>query len=356
MIKQYDYSGTPREIGLQHGTSLKKEIHELYNRLLQRYTNHSKTSNERSILGATGCYIDSTQKYAPELIEEIEGIAEGAKMAFEKVFFMNCYDEMAYYNETKEQVNGCTLFFSTGRATADRRTYLGQGWDMDEFFTPVIVRLNPAGDDGGAKVIMLTHPGVVGGAGINEYGLSLIWSTVKAIDENTGLPVPLMIRKVLAGNNLNDAVHVLLNIPRASGFNFIVGNEYGGFNIEATGCREYIHYITALYAHANHYENDLLRQYAIRPPVRSSNTYIRSGRMRQLLENDFGSIDLETSKKVLSDHANKPFSICRHLKPGQSDSMTQSALIFIPEERIMYASDGPACEAGFDFYPLDGEV
>lgn len=347
MIKQYDFTGSYKEIGRQHGAALKQEIHELYGMLLRRYTEYSPTSNERSIVGYASRFLDSTQKYAPELIEEIEGIAEGAELAFEKVFFMNCYDEMAYYNETKEQVNGCTLFLSTGRATADGRTYMGQGWDMDAFFYPVITSLAPTG---GTKTILLTHPGVVGGAGVNEHGLVLIWSTVKALDENTGLPVPLMIRKVLNGKNLNTAVHTLLNTPRASGFNFMVGNQYGGFNIEATGIREQITYIPAIHAHANHYEDNLLKQYEIRPPVRSSNTHIRSGRMRQLLENDFGKIDLEICKKILCDHANFPLGICRHLVPGESDSVTQSALIFIPEEKLMLASDGPPCEAGFNQY------
>ena len=352
MIKRYDFSGTPREIGRQHGTALKKEIHELYGSLLSVYTNHDPASSERSIIGAAGKHIDMTQKYAPELVEELDGIAEGADLAFEKVFFMNCYDELAYYNETKEQVNGCTLFLATGRATKDGRTYVGQGWDMDLYFKPVIIAINPADRKSSPGLIMLTHPGIIGGAGINEHELTLVWSTVKAVDENTGVPVTLMIRKVLSGKNLNDAAATLLNTPRASGFNYMVGNRYGGFNMEATGIRERINYITAIHAHANHYEDDLLRQYEIKPPVRSSNTHIRSGRMRQLLENDFGSLDLAIFNQILCDHANYPLSICRHAVEGESDSITQSALVFIPEEKLMLASDGPPCEKGFEKYPL----
>ncbi len=352
MIKCHDFSGTPKEIGLQHGEALRQDIHVQYSTLLQYYTDYSPSSNERSILGFTARYLESTQKHAPELIEEIEGIAEGAGLTFEKVFFMNCYDEMAYYNETKDQVNGCTLFLGTGRATKDGRTYLGQGWDMDHYFYPVITRLKPSGSNKPPAVILLTHPGIVGGAGINEHGLTLIWSTVKANDENTGVPVTLLIRKVLAGKNLNDAIHTLLNTPRASGFNYIVANQFGGFNIEATGCREEITYITAAHAHANHYEDRLLREYQIKPAIRSSNTYIRSGRMKQLLENRFGQIDLDYCKQILCDHANYPLSICRHIVEGESDSVTQAALIFIPEEKMMLASEGPPCEKGFDHYPL----
>jgi isopenicillin-N N-acyltransferase like protein len=70
------------------------------------------------------------------------------------------------------------------------------------------------------------------------------------------------------------------------------------------------------------------------------------------MENDFGRLDLAIFKQNLCDHANYPLSICRHNVEGESDSVTQSALIFIPEEKMMLASDGPPCEKGFDQYPL----
>ncbi len=105
-----------------------------------------------------------------------------------------------------------------------------------------------------------------------------------------------------------------------------------------------ITYITAIHLHANHYEDDLLRQYEIKPKIRRSNTHIRSGRMKQLLENRLGNIDLEYCKEILCDHANYPYSICGHNVAGEADSLTQSALVFIPEEKLMLASDGSACQ------------
>jgi len=353
MIKRYDFKGKPGEIGVQHGETLKDEIESLYSKLMQVYTANEPTSNESSIIGAASRHIDMTKKYAPDLIEEIDGIAAGAGLPFEKVFFMNCYDELSHYKNRKEQVNGCTSFLACGLATADNRTYLGQGWDMSEFFKPVIISINSMAYFGEKpKSIFLTHPGIVGGAGINEYGLALIWNTVKALDEKPGVPVTLLIRKVLDGKNLNDALKTLLNTPRASGFNYMVGNEYGGFNIEATGTREQITYVTAIHSHANHYEDEVLRLDENKPPDKKANSYIRSGRMRQLLENYFGKIDLDICKNILCDHANYPLGICRHLVEGETDSLTQSALIFIPEEKLMLASDGPPCNAGYEIYSL----
>lgn len=71
--------------------------------------------------------------------------------------------------------------------------------------------------------------------------------------------------------------------------------------------------------------------------------------MRQLLERNYSKINLDICKEILCDHANYPASICRHITPeGSTVSETKSALIFLPNEKRMLASDGQACEAGFD--------
>lgn len=351
MIKRYEFTGRPKEIGYQHGTALKTEIHELYQQFMGRFLNAPNPPKERSMLGVTNSYLDVTEQFCPELIEEMEGIAEGAELDFEKIFFLNLYDDLGLYPTLREDWAHCTTFLATDLATQDRKTYLGQGWDMKPIFEPIIIQVNPSQ---GPSMLMLSHPGIVGGAGINENGVSLVWNTLKATDERVGVPVVLLIRKVLEAKNLNDGLRPLLNCTRASGFNFIVGNEYGGFNIEATATKEYITYVTNIFGHANNYEADLLREYESKLYApRVPDTYIRTGRMNQLLERNYGDINLDTCKDILSDHANYPASICKHNTPDfYNVSETKSSLIFIPEERIMLASDGQPCEAGFDTFKL----
>jgi len=352
MIKKYNFSGTPHEIGVQHGKALKEQIYELYADFMGRFTNAPNPATERSMLGVTNQYLDYTQQYAPELVEEMEGIAEGAEMDFEKVFFLNSFDELGVYLDKRETFSHCTTFLATELATKDHRTYLGQGWDMKPLFKPVIIQVNPTE---GPSMLMLSHPGIVGGGGINENGVSLIWNTLKAKDEKAGVPVVLLIRKVLEARNLNDGLKPLLNIPKASGFNFIVGNQTGGFNIEATATKEYITHITNTYGHANNYEADLLRDYEDkRYTSRVPDSFIRTGRMRQLLERHKGNIDLDVCKDILCDHANYPASICKHFTDDfYNASETKSSILFVPEDGAMLASDGQACEAGFDTFKIE---
>jgi isopenicillin-N N-acyltransferase-like protein len=352
LLKKYEFSGTPREIGYEHGKALKTEIHELYQQFMGRFLELENPPKERSMLGVTNAYLDATEQFCPELIEEMEAIAEGAEIDFEKIFFLNLFDELGVYPKLREESSHCTTFLATDVATQDGKTYLGQGWDMKPIFEPIIFQINPSH---GPSMLMLSHPGIIGGAGINQNGVSLVWNTVKATDERIGIPVVLLIRKVLEAKNLNDGLMPLLNCNRASGFNFIIGNEFGGFNIEATATKEYITYITNTFGHANHYEADSLREYESEHYARRTpDTYIRTGRMKQLLERNYGEISLETCKVILSDHANYPASICKHKTPNfYNVSETKSSIIFIPEERIMLASDGQPCEAGFDTFKLE---
>ncbi len=49
---------------------------------------------ETDILSFTGKHGPYARQFAPDLYEEMEGIAEGAGLAFEKVLFINCFDEV----------------------------------------------------------------------------------------------------------------------------------------------------------------------------------------------------------------------------------------------------------------------
>jgi hypothetical protein len=75
--------------------------------------------------------------------------------------------------------------------------------------------------------------------------------------------------------------------------------------------------------------------------------------MKQVLEEHFGRIDLDVCRQIMRDHAGWPGSICRHYRPGDERvTRTQAALIYVPAEGKMLASDGPPCGAPFVEYSL----
>jgi len=297
-------------------------------------------------------HLPASKEYAPDLVDEVDGIAQGAGVAFEKAFFLNCFDEVSSYNPdlVNKAVHGCTAFGATGRATREGTTYVGQGWDMDEWYVPYLFRL--LRPDGEPEALVLGHPSIIGGTGINSHGLAMVWNSLKPTDTRVGAPCTFVLRKALQQQSLGELVGAIINCPRANGMNFIAGASYGVVDVEVTATKYSVTYGTIVH-HANHYEAPELKLYEEYLPNAVPDTLVRTARMRQLLDERYGAIDLPACQEIMRDHGNYPGSICRHCIPGRTNPwQTQSALIYVPAEGKVLASNGRPCETPFVEYTL----
>ena len=140
---------------------------------------------------------DAAARWAPSLLEEIDGIAEGANADPDAVFATNCLDEAWWWGEKGP---GCSSV-----AVADRggQPVIGQNLDLDTWMdtTQVALRLTPS--DGPQQALM-SRAGVVGLCGANSEGVGLV---VDALDQLPvaveGLPVALVLRLLTALTSLD---------------------------------------------------------------------------------------------------------------------------------------------------------
>ncbi|ATW26225.1 C45 family autoproteolytic acyltransferase/hydolase [Candidatus Formimonas warabiya] len=351
-MKIIELIGSFAERGFQHGQLLQKEIHEFYETWIKVAQEGPNPPREKDLLEYAKMHLPYAQKFAPELIKEIEGIAQGADIDFEKVFFLNCYDEVSSYSPdvVAKGLKGCTSFAATGTGTFSGSTFIGQGWDMDSWYMPYIFHSKPTDHD--KEIIGLIHPGLIGGSGLNDSGIAFVWNSLKPTDTRIGVPVNFIGRKVLQQNNLSGAIGMVISAYRANGLNYLIACPEAAVNVEATAQKYAVSYVHDVFSHANHYEASSLLGYEEYLPNIVPDTLVRSGRMRQLLEQYKGSIDLNVCKKLMCDHVNYPGSICRHYSPN-SPWQTQSSIIYSPKDGLMLASNGRPCEVGFDEYHLE---
>jgi isopenicillin-N N-acyltransferase like protein len=353
-----EISGTPAERGYQHGIALAPAIGRFYERWMSEAGAKKDVLEERDVLSFAWSHLPETRAYAPDLVEEVEGIASGADIPFAKVWFLNCFDEVGNYHLYRDRNalgHACTTFAATGRSTVGGVTYVGQNWDISAWYDSVILDVKPGSGEIGALVY--THPGIVGGSGINNAGVSLIWNSLHANDCRTGVPCTVLVRKALQQSKLSDALGAVVRGVRAIGFNFILGNDFGAVNVEATATQHRFHYISTHYAHANHYqETDQLRFEG--KPTETALSFVKGSRLQQRLDEAAGQIDLDLCKDVLRDHANFPGSVCIHEDPpaGRHDGHTQAALLYVPAERRMLATNGPPCENPYEEYRAGREI
>jgi isopenicillin-N N-acyltransferase-like protein len=350
-----DLAGTPGERGLAHGRALAEGIDRFYERWMLNASAGPRPIAERDAVAFALGLLPEIRTQAPDLVEEVEGIAEGSGIPFEKVWFLNCFDEAGGYWLYKglNQGKACTTFAATGRSTVDGTTYVGQSWDINDWYESVLLRIAPAEDELGA--LIYSHPGVVGGMGMNVNGVCLVWNSLQPTDQHDGVPIPFLVRLALRQPKLSNAISATLKPVRAIGYNFILGQDFGAVCIEAAASKQHLTYVGDHFAHGNHYEAPELLELEGHKTYEGS-SFIRAGRMNQLLNEAAGHIDLDRCQNFLRDHANYPGSICAHLDPPHYPYLTKAAVVFVPAERAMYLSDGPPCGAPFVAHRVAAEA
>ncbi|HEX4216618.1 MAG TPA: hypothetical protein VIA06_25160, partial [Candidatus Dormibacteraeota bacterium] len=83
--------GDSHELGLQHGSAARDRIRAVYEMRMGRVTRHMTESD--ALRDATR-YMDAVERYAPELVEEVRGIAEGSRLSFCQAFFLQVATEL----------------------------------------------------------------------------------------------------------------------------------------------------------------------------------------------------------------------------------------------------------------------
>ena len=129
---------------------------------------------------------------------------------------------------------------------------------------------------------------------------------------------------------------------------FSVETHPTGFNVEQP--------TNDILVHGNHYVDARFKagDNAI-PEVRGS-TYVRVQRLKRLIERNYGDITPQKMMELMADHDNYPHAICDHPNddmPIYTQSMKDSSVIMVPEDKVMYATCGPPCEHEYSTHPHD---
>ncbi|MFZ5451423.1 MAG: C45 family autoproteolytic acyltransferase/hydrolase [Thermodesulfobacteriota bacterium] len=345
--------GTAYEIGRQYGDAARDNIHKSLELLLAglQHGPFRDQADAPTVLAAAGKYLENVRAFDPDGLERIRGLADGAGITFEEAFALNCYVELVI--NYPHLAGLCTSFAVTGPATKDGLTILGQNVDWHPE-TPLDL-LHIKHDDGleflslaffGAPCLNLTSAGLGNCTNL----------TICPMGPVTGhIPVTMLIYAAMQKPSFDQAFEVLEHSARgliyhhlADAAGHIAGLEsvYDDYAVlEPRG---------GVLVHANHYETEAYTK------EDGAHTYIvdsfqRAPRLRQLIEQHYGSLTPELMMTLLADHDGHPNSICRHVdpaKPPELASKSTSSLIMVPAEGKLYLSFGPPCENAYETYTL----
>jgi isopenicillin-N N-acyltransferase-like protein len=359
-IPVLDLSGTPAQIGAAHGESQRDRIREYADRFVGWLLSSSALRlSEAELWGRWAPQVAVNQREAPELVEEMRGIARGAGVPFERIFLLNSLLDLGSfrYLELTSALAGCSTFAVVAEAGTGK-TLVGQTYDMPEFHQDylTLLRLKPAG---GPQQLIFTFAGIVGAAGQNEAGLALNINYLSPRDVGLGRLHSVVVRQVLAATQFADALTPVALPPRAGGAHFLIVDREGDVvSVETTARRFVVVYPEGnAIGHTNHYLASELKEIEFIRGGSIGSSLARYTAMHRFFRERGDELTTAALMDLTRNHTAYPRSICAHgasFESAGSRTRTVSAMVQMPADGVMHITCGCACEGGYHAVRLAG--
>lgn len=231
--------GTPRARGRAHGEELRPlvcaGIERWLDALAGRVTG-SPGDHVAALVAETG-FEAAARRWTPGLLDEVEGIAEGAGVARDLVVAYQLADEEWWWSAGRGPAaspdgEACSVL-AVRPAPGRPAPIMGQNMDLPAHFdsTQAVLRIEGHGEPG---AVVLTAAGYLGFTGCNAAGIAVCVNTLLELPRSTeGLPVAFVVRALLACRDLDEAAALVRSVPHASGQNYLLGGPGGVVDVEA---------------------------------------------------------------------------------------------------------------------------
>ena len=179
-------------------------------------------------------YAAPIERYAPHLLAEMRGIAEGSGHALAEILTINARTELLYGAAALPE---CTAVGVIPPASADGHVRLAQNWDWHPSMAGAMVLWAIRRPDG-PDLLTLAEAGMVGKIGVNAAGLAMCINLL--VSDHDGpepaVPMHVILRRLLeAAGTVDEAIGLLAATPRASSCNHLLADRRGGLaSVEAT--------------------------------------------------------------------------------------------------------------------------
>jgi len=373
--------GSAYERGKIHGEALKKYIPRmnLYEGIIRYFGYATFDLFAKDVLDNTS-FLSTAKKWAPDLIDEIQGIADGAKIEFNSMFVRQLIEEMGWYSKLRASTENLDKLKAEFKKTTSQQCSALGVFDQTQVY-PIIAQnadnspawvgletLIHAKDPGSSmEWYHITYPGLIGIYGMNNYSVRLCGNTLSTIlKKNTdGLGAIFVFRIILNQKSLEDAIDIIQKLPHGSGVNYLIGDGTGVVDYECSPnqVKQFLpdQGSNRVY-HTNHpIENidvddeyvELLNDINFYGDYGFENwrldTRTRLDCLKRNLHDNSRLISVEMIKKILSSHEVMDHPICRHDLP--SGAYTNMGLIMeLSKSPKLHISFGPPCKTAFCKY------
>jgi isopenicillin-N N-acyltransferase-like protein len=336
----YDFEGTAAEVGQRHGEALRKEIIAEAQPSAEALARRKGLPVEDALKRVAAAYEPIFREHVPSAIEEIRGMAEGAKVSY----------PFAFWAATRDGMRGdCTAVAASGRRCAGGGVLIGQNKDTSaplERFRIMRMRYR-----GGPVRIMLNYPGWIGNLCLSSDGLCFTGNSLYAPAPGRGsMPLSLLKRILMERGSVRGALDETRDMVFANGCFLIAGADGQAVCVEIAGGRREVRDVSgAAFGHAN---SILLEPLKRMEQNQSASSPARQKRVDQMLRERSGALTAADFQAIFSDHGGFPLSICQHPEPPKN-SGTNASFVADLAARCMHIAIGNPCVGGYVRYALD---
>jgi predicted choloylglycine hydrolase len=214
--------------GAQRGTQLGEQLSELLETAWNRWVFHfSKNDVDAEDLAHRLTEVggwETAERFCPDLVAELEAMAEAASMPWYQVAALSMLDESWALTGGM----GCTAI----AITREGSRAAGQNMDLPDWTNGLQTVLRVK-DESGLGVIAATYPGSLATMGMNSNGVIVVVNALDLATNMTGMPVDFVTRGALHQPTAADAIAYIREIPHAVGQNYTVLDGKDLFMVEA---------------------------------------------------------------------------------------------------------------------------
>lgn len=223
-LKLIERKGSAYEKGQIYGAALKEDISlhlAIWDSVVKEGVNLSQEQVYQIISEKTE-FLKAINKYTPELLEEIHGIADGAEVDRRALLSYNMAEEIMNYFQ-----NGYESCTNVGVINEDANL-IAYNQDLPQFLhgnnTPVVLN-----DE---NKYIFAFPGSIGTSGMTK-DFAVTCNSLSMLNMNkSGLPLSFMVRKLLTLSSLEEANSYLKNTPLAIPQNLLLVDRNQIINLE----------------------------------------------------------------------------------------------------------------------------
>ena len=365
---EIEAAGSPREIGRQIGEAAR----ELIAAGVAYYETWHETMGGPSFAQAEQqslAYLSYARRALPRVVDELEGMAEGARMSLTKLLVPNLGEELTCNGDPgapgaagpHASPAGLPRFAHNEHCTSlgisrdgIRLLAHNEDWWAGDVDKNVLLRLTT---DDGTRILAMAAACLLPPTGINSHGIATGGNTVYGNDYRLGVPNNLIRRSMLEARSLEQARERALLPDRARGSNHSLIDAAGRlWDIETSATAHALIEGGDRLVHTNHFTAPEMAPHEISTSV---GTRHRLARARRLLDEGLtrGDEPRALIASILRDHDGRDdgISICSHpdesVPVGERETTTASMIWDVAALTVEVCA-GPPCENERRLYRL----